>query len=63
TIREQSDAGKPVVVSEPDGVHAKLYKRMAETVWQRLNGGKAEEANPAPQIIFESDDEKDAPTS
>lgn len=63
TIREQSDAGTPVVASEPDGVHARLYKRMAETVWQRLSGGKAEEAKPAPQIIFESDDEKDAPTS
>lgn len=63
TIREQSDAGTPVVVSDPDGVHAKLYKRMAETVWQRLSGGKAEDAKPAPKIIFESDDEEDAPTS
>lgn len=63
TIREQSDAGKPVVVSDPDGVHAKLYKRMAETVWQRINGGRVAEANPAPKIIFESDDEEDAPTN
>lgn len=58
TIREKSDAGEPVVVSEPDGVHAKLYKRMAETVWQRLDGGQAKDANPAPKIVFESDDEE-----
>lgn len=59
SIRETSDAGEPVVVSEPDGVHAKLYKRMAETIWERLDGGKAREAKPAPAIIFESDDEED----
>ncbi|MEH6725510.1 MAG: iron-sulfur cluster carrier protein ApbC [Hyphomicrobiales bacterium] len=58
TIREKSDAGEPVVVSEPDGVHAKLYKRMAETIWQRLDGSKAKDAKPAPKIIFESDDEE-----
>lgn len=63
TIREQSDAGKPVVVSDPDGVHAKLYKRMAEAIWQRLDGSKADKSNSAPKIIFESDDEEDAPTS
>ena len=49
----------PVVVSEPDGVHAKLYKRMAATIWERLDGGKAKEAKPAPAIVFESDDEQD----
>tara|TARA_R110002124_G_scaffold80862_2_gene213823 strand:+ start:7606 stop:8790 length:1185 start_codon:yes stop_codon:yes gene_type:complete len=59
TIRETSDAGEPVVVSEPDGVHAKLYKRMAATIWERLDGGKAKEAKPAPAIVFESDDEQD----
>ena len=58
TIREKSDAGEPVVVSEPDGVHAKLYKRMADTIWQRLDGSKAKDAKPAPKIIFESDDEE-----
>lgn len=58
SIREKSDAGEPIVVSEPDGVHAKLYKRMAETVWQRINGGKAKDAKLAPKIIFESDDEE-----
>lgn len=62
-IREQSDAGEPVVVSDPDGVHAKLYKRMAETVWQRIGGDAAEGVNKAPKIIFESDDEEDAPTT
>ncbi|MCR9235817.1 MAG: iron-sulfur cluster carrier protein ApbC [Alphaproteobacteria bacterium] len=58
TIREKSDAGEPVVMSEPDGVHAKLYKRMAETVWQRLDGGQAKNVKQAPKIVFESDDEE-----
>lgn len=58
TIREKSDAGEPVVMSEPDGVHAKLYKRMAETVWQRLDGGQAKNTKQAPKIVFESDDEE-----
>lgn len=58
TIREKSDAGNPVVVSEPDSVHAKLYKRMAETIWQRLDGSSGKDARPAPKIIFESDDKE-----
>ncbi len=57
-IREKSDAGEPIVMSEPEGVHAKLYKRMASTIWQRLDGGTVKESKAAPKIIFESDDEE-----
>jgi ATP-binding protein involved in chromosome partitioning len=41
TIREQSDAGKPLIVAEPDGVHAKMYQKVALQVATLL--GEAEE--------------------
>jgi ATP-binding protein involved in chromosome partitioning len=37
-IRETSDSGKPVVVSEPDGVHAAIYRGIAEKVRDELKG-------------------------
>jgi ATP-binding protein involved in chromosome partitioning len=50
-IRERSDAGLPVVVTEPDGPHAKAYLDVAERVWQRLSGGEIQKAGP--KIVFE----------
>jgi ATP-binding protein involved in chromosome partitioning len=35
-IRETSDAGNPVVVSEPDGVHAAVYRAIADKVREQL---------------------------
>ncbi|MEE1611643.1 Mrp/NBP35 family ATP-binding protein [Microvirga sp. CF3016] len=51
TIRELSDAGRPVVVADPDGSHARIYKDMAQQVWTSLTGGGA--AKPAPRIVIE----------
>ncbi|HEU6442412.1 MAG TPA: Mrp/NBP35 family ATP-binding protein, partial [Microvirga sp.] len=51
TIRELSDAGRPVVAADPDGPHAKIYKDMAQQVWTALSGGAA--ARPAPRIVIE----------
>ncbi|MGF9761365.1 Mrp/NBP35 family ATP-binding protein [Microvirga sp. 0TCS3.31] len=51
TIRELSDAGRPVVVAEPEGPHAKIYRDMAQQVWTALSGGAA--ARPAPRIVIE----------
>lgn len=51
TIRELSDAGRPVVAAEPDGPHARIYKDMASQVWTALTGGAA--ARPAPRIVIE----------
>jgi len=51
TIREKSDAGLPVVVSEPDGPHAKAYRSIAEQVWSALAEGGARKA--APRIAFD----------
>jgi ATP-binding protein involved in chromosome partitioning len=35
-IRERSDAGTPVVVSDPDGEHAIIYRSIAATTWERV---------------------------
>ncbi|MFC3162360.1 iron-sulfur cluster carrier protein ApbC [Ciceribacter thiooxidans] len=49
-IRETSDAGTPVVVSHPDGPQAKVYRDIAEKVWQQV-GARA--GRQAPSIVFE----------
>ena len=35
-IRERSDAGLPVMVSEPDSVHAATYRTIAAAVWKQV---------------------------
>lgn len=50
-IRENSDAGTPIVVKEPEGDHAKIYREIATKVWQ-----KREEVSGSlkgPNIVFE----------
>jgi len=49
SIREKSDAGLPVVATEPDGPHAKAYCEIAERVRDQLKStGRA-----APRIVIE----------
>ena len=50
TIRENSDAGRPVVAVEPDGAHAAVYKSIARGVMQSLEGGAA---RAFPKIVIE----------
>ena len=38
-IRETSDSGKPIVVSQPSSPHAAAYRAIAEAVWAKLSGG------------------------
>ena len=52
TIRENSDAGTPVIVSAPDGPHARVYREIAGRVWQQLAGAAAA-PRVAPDIVFE----------
>jgi ATP-binding protein involved in chromosome partitioning len=50
TIREKSDAGLPVVATEPDGAHAACYRSIASRVRDQLAaGGRA-----APKIVIEA---------
>ena len=41
TIREKSDTGLPVVATEPDGAHAKIYRDIAASVLAQIKGGPA----------------------
>jgi ATP-binding protein involved in chromosome partitioning len=50
-IRERSDAGEPIVVSEPGGANAGAYAQMARTVQQALTGSFV--SRPPPRIVVE----------
>jgi ATP-binding protein involved in chromosome partitioning len=52
SIRERSDAGLPVVATEPDGPHAKIYREIAGRVLNEIRGGGAQRQ--APKIVIES---------
>ena len=45
-IRETSDEGRPVVVSQPQSAHAEVYRQMAARVWQKIGGGATRKAAP-----------------
>jgi ATP-binding protein involved in chromosome partitioning len=50
SIREKSDAGLPLVATEPDGPHAKIYRDIAAKVRDQLKGG----TRAAPKIVIEA---------
>ena len=50
-IRETSDSGRPIVVSEPDGPHAKAFMAIAERVRDALAARAGTRA--APRIVME----------
>ncbi|MBX6329336.1 MAG: Mrp/NBP35 family ATP-binding protein [Pseudolabrys sp.] len=50
TIREKSDTGLPVVATEPDGEHARIYRAIATKVRDALAGA----SRPAPKIVIEA---------
>jgi ATP-binding protein involved in chromosome partitioning len=52
-IRETSDSGSPVVVSNPQGPEAKIYRDIASKVWQRVTEERAAAAASVPSIVFE----------
>ena len=51
-IRETSDAGLPVVATQPDGPHAKVYRDIAQKLRDSLAGPGAGRA--APKIVIEA---------
>lgn len=50
SIREHSDDGTPIVVAEPEGPQANVYRSIAERVWAEV---KARSGRAAPTIVFE----------
>jgi ATP-binding protein involved in chromosome partitioning len=52
SIRETSDAGLPIVASQPDSPNAAAYRAIAAKVRDELDSGAA--ARPAPKIVIEA---------
>jgi len=52
-IRETSDAGTPIVVSDPEGQSAQIYKEIAGKVMAGIEGGTDGADRAAPAIVFE----------
>lgn len=53
-IRETSDAGTPIGVTDPDGPHARAYGAIAQTMWADVTARKAGKRQP-PAIIIEDE--------
>jgi ATP-binding protein involved in chromosome partitioning len=49
-IRGTSDAGTPIVASQPDSVHAKSYRGIAEHLWVKLT---AMQQRQGPRIVVQ----------
>jgi ATP-binding protein involved in chromosome partitioning len=53
-IREQTDAGRPPVVAQPDGVQAQAYLEIARLVMAKLNQPEDAARRPFPKIVYEN---------
>lgn len=51
-IREKSDSGQPIVISQPDSPHAATYREIAQKAWAGIE--QEESARAAPAIVIES---------
>ncbi|WP_312361131.1 iron-sulfur cluster carrier protein ApbC [Ensifer sp.] len=52
-IRETSDAGTPLVVSDPDGEIARIYRDIATKVWAEASAARDDKTRAMPNIVFE----------
>lgn len=52
-IRETSDAGTPLVASEPDGEVARVYRDIAARVWGEITAARQDKSRAMPSIVFE----------
>ncbi len=50
-IRETSDSGTPIVMSQPDGEHAKAYLAIAAKIWAKVEKGLG--ATTGPRILIQ----------
>ena len=52
-VRESSDAGRPVVVSDPNGAQATVYRAIAAKVIERIREEQSTASASTPNIVFE----------
>lgn len=53
SIRETSDGGNPIVVSEPDSEHSKAYRAIADKVWDSIGRTLGAQTQAAPKIVVQ----------
>ena len=51
-IRETSDGGTPITISDPDNPHALVFRQMAARIWEKVAGETADR-RPPPRIVIE----------
>ncbi len=52
-IRETSDGGEPIVVSDPDSPHSQAYRTIAARVWEKIGESQSQQAAGAPRIVMQ----------
>ncbi|MBT5752863.1 MAG: Mrp/NBP35 family ATP-binding protein, partial [Rhodospirillaceae bacterium] len=52
-IRETSDSGNPIVVSDPESPHAKSYRDIADKIWEKVNVLTGPEGRTGPRIVVQ----------
>jgi ATP-binding protein involved in chromosome partitioning len=52
-IRETSDGGHPIVVSQPESAHAKTYQAIAARVWDKTAAILGDTRRQAPRIVIQ----------
>ena len=52
-IRETSDGGRPIVVSNPESAQAKTYVAMAESIWDRVSISLSSGQRQMPNIVMQ----------
>jgi ATP-binding protein involved in chromosome partitioning len=52
-IRETSDGGRPIVISQPDSAHAKTYQAIAARVWDKTAAILGDTRRQAPRIVIQ----------
>ncbi len=50
-IRETSDSGRPITISDPDNPYAAVFRRIAARIWEKVSGESA--LRPPPRIVIE----------
>jgi ATP-binding protein involved in chromosome partitioning len=50
-IRETSDAGQPIVITQPDSPHAKSYRALADRVWDKVAAIVDGQGRKMPKIV------------
>jgi ATP-binding protein involved in chromosome partitioning len=52
-IRETSDSGQPIVVSQPETAHAKTYQAIAARIWDKTAAILGDTRRQAPRIVIQ----------